>query len=273
MSSYISSPKKKLTAPGFTAMKARGEKIAMLTAYDYTTALLIDSAGVDSILIGDSASNVCAGNATTLPQTLDEMIYHARSVARAVQQAFVVCDMPFGSYQISPEEGVRSAVRIMKETGVDALKIEGGKEYAETIRRIIAAGIPVVGHLGLTPQSVNVFGGYGLRAKEEREKEILLSDARLLEEVGCCGLVVEKIPAAVAKRVAEELSIPVIGIGAGPGCDGQVLVSADMLGMSEGFRPKFLRLYANLADTIRKAVASYTEDVKSGNFPSAEESY
>lgn len=254
-------------------MKHEGEKITMLTAYDFTTAGILDRAGIDSILIGDSASNVMAGNTDTLPITVDQMIYHARSVVRAVNHALVVCDMPFGSYQVSEEEGVRNAIRIIKESGADAVKLEGGAEIAPMIKRIIAAGVPVNGHLGLTPQSIHKFGGYGLRAKEEAEAEKLISDAKALDEAGCFAITLEKVPAELAARVTKEVSCATIGIGAGNGCDGQVLVYADMMGMSVGFKPKFLRQYANIAQVMTDAVHNYMSDVKSGSFPSAEESY
>ena len=254
-------------------MKKCGEKISWLTAYDYTTASILDQAGIDTILVGDSASNVMHGNATTLPITVDEMIFHARAVARATEHAFVVCDMPFGSYQISEEDGIRNAVRIMKEAGVDGVKLEGGAEIAPMIKKIVAAGIPVCGHLGLTPQSVHQFGGYGLRAKEEAEADKLLADARLLDEAGCFCIVLEKIPAALAARVTAAVSCPTIGIGAGAGTDGQVLVLHDMLGLNQGFKPKFLRQFAHLAENIQSAVGDYITAVKDSSFPSAEESY
>ena len=254
-------------------MKKCGEKISWLTAYDYTTASILDQAGIDTILVGDSASNVMAGNATTLPITLEQMIYHASSVARAVKRAFVVCDMPFGSYQISEEDGIRNAVRIMKEAGVDGVKLEGGAEIAPMIKKIVAAGIPVCGHLGLTPQSVHQFGGYGLRAKEEAEAEKLIADAKALEAAGCCSIVLEKIPADLAEKVTAAVSCPTIGIGAGNKCDGQVLVYADMLGMNKGFKPKFLRQYADLHSIITDAVGRYVADVKSSDFPNENESY
>ena len=269
---YLSTDKKKITTKTFAEMKKAGEKVTMLTAYDFTTAGIIDAAGIDSILIGDSASNVMAGNADTLPITVDQMIYHARSVARACQHAFVVCDMPFGSYQISKEEALRNACRMMKETGVDALKLEGGVEICETVKALVNAGIPVHGHLGLTPQSVNKFGGYGIRAKEEAEAQKLISDAIALDEAGCFAIVLEKIPAKLTEQVCAELTIPVIGIGAGT-ADGQVLVLQDMLGMNDGFHPKFLRQYANIGQQISEAVAHYADDVRQGNFPSEKESY
>lgn len=262
-----------MTTAKLRQMKAAGEKIAMLTSYDFTLARLEDEAGIDMLLVGDSASNVVCGNQTTLPITVDEMIFLTKGVVRAAQHALVVCDMPFGSYQVSEEEAVRSAIRILKESGCDAVKLEGGEEILPAIRHMIQAGVPVMGHLGLTPQSVNQFGGYGLRAKEEAEAEKLLRDARLLDEAGCFSIVLEKIPAALAERVTKEVSCPVIGIGAGAGCDGQVLVLHDMLGLNQGFQPKFLRRYAQLADDVKHAVGQYVSTVKEGSFPSAEESY
>ncbi|MBQ2171547.1 MAG: 3-methyl-2-oxobutanoate hydroxymethyltransferase [Paludibacteraceae bacterium] len=263
----------RMTTAKLRQMKAAGEKIAMLTSYDFTLARLEDEAGIDMLLVGDSASNVVCGNQTTLPITVDEMIFLTKGVVRAAQHALVVCDMPFGSYQVSEEEAVRSAIRILKESGCDAVKLEGGEEILPAIRHMIQAGVPVMGHLGLTPQSVNQFGGYGLRAKEEAEAEKLLRDARLLDEAGCFSIVLEKIPAALAERVTKEVSCPVIGIGAGAGCDGQVLVLHDMLGLNQGFQPKFLRRYAQLADDVKHAVGQYVSTVKEGSFPSAEESY
>lgn len=245
----------------------------MLTAYDYSMAGIIDQAGMDVILVGDSASNVMAGNVTTLPITLDQMIYHGKSVMKAVKRAMVVVDMPFGSYQGNPIEAVASAVKIMKETQADAVKLEGGKEILESVTRILSAGIPIMGHLGLTPQSINKFGTYTVRAREEEEANRLIDDAHLLQEAGCFALVLEKIPAELAKRVASELEIPVIGIGAGPYVDGQVLVMHDMLGINKNFSPRFLRRYANLFEDITKAVQSYIKDVKTTDFPSPEESY
>ncbi len=253
-------------------MKAAGKKIAMLTAYDYTTARIVDAAGVDVILIGDSASNVMAGNPTTLPITVEQMIYHARSVVRATERALVVCDMPFGSYQVCAEDGVRNAVRIMKESGCDALKLEGGVEIIDTVRKILAAGIPVMGHLGLMPQSINKFGSYVVRAKEEAEAAKLLSDAKALAAAGCFGIVLEKIPAALTRQVVEAVDVPIIGIGGGA-ADGQVLVIDDMLGKNRGFSPKFLRRYADLYTVMTDAIGQYVADVKSGDFPSAAESY
>ncbi len=264
---------KKVTTATVRKMKAEGQKIAMLTAYDYTTARLVDAGGVDMILVGDSATNVMAGNETTLPMTLEEMIYHTRCVVRGVERAMVIADMPFGSYQVSAEQGVANAIRLMKESGAQGVKMEGGREICDTIRRITAAGIPVCGHLGLTPQSVNQFGGYGVRAKEDAEAKRLLEDARALEEAGCFAMVLEKIPAALAEQVAKSVTIPVIGIGAGAGVDGQVLVVTDMLGMNDGFRPKFLRLYSDLAPVITSAIGNYWADVRAGSFPSAAEQY
>ncbi len=264
---------KKVTTQRLLEMKQRGEKIAMLTAYDFSMAGMIDAAGIDVILVGDSASNVMAGNETTLPITLDQMIYHATSVIRAVKRAFVVVDIPFGSYQGNSSEALRSTIRIMKESGAHAVKMEGGREIKESVSRILSAGVPVMGHLGLTPQSIFKFGTYTVRAKEEEEAQKLIEDAQLLEECGCFALVVEKIPAELAGRVAQKLTIPVIGIGAGPHVDGQVLVVHDMLGINKEFKPRFLRRYADLDTTITKAVASYVEDVKSNDFPNEEESY
>lgn len=254
-------------------MKQAGEKIAMLTAYDYTTASIIDAAGVDCILIGDSASNVMAGNENTIPISVEQMIYHARAVARAASHALILCDMPFGSYQVSREEGVRNAIKIMKESGVDALKLEGGIEIIETVKAIIDAGIPVCGHLGLTPQSVHKFGGYGLRAKEEAEAEKLIADAEALDKAGCFAIVLEKIPAVLAAKITENVNCATIGIGAGNGTDGQVLVYSDMLGMNRGFRPKFLRQYADLYTVMTDAVGCYINDVKTVSFPNESESY
>jgi len=255
-------------------MKHDGQKISMLTSYDYTMAKLVDEAGVDIILIGDSASNVMAGNSSTLPITLDEMIYHARSVARGAKHALVLCDMPFGSYQISVEDALKNAIRIVKESGASAVKLEGGKRVCPQIKAIIEAGIPVCGHLGLTPQSVNEFGGYGLRANTEEEADRLLEDALALEAAGCFAIVLEKIPATLAEKVTKELkTAATIGIGAGMHTDGQVLVCQDMLGMNNGFAPKFLRKYADLHSVITTAVASYVSDVKEGKFPSTEEQY
>lgn len=254
-------------------MKARGEKISMLTAYDYSMARIVDSAGVDVILVGDSAANVMAGYETTLPITLDQMIYHARSVTRAVKRALVVVDMPFGTYQGNSKEALASAVRIMKETEADAIKLEGGEEVLESIERILSAGIPVMGHLGLTPQSIHKYGTYTVRAKEEAEANKLIHDAHLLEEAGCFSIVLEKIPAALGIRVAQELKIPLIGIGAGNGVDGQVLVIHDMLGITTEFSPRFLRRYADLYSQMMTGVQNYVADVKSGSFPNEKEQY
>ena len=273
MSTNTVDNKRKVTTSRVIEMKQRGEKIAMLTAYDFSMASLIDEAGIDMILVGDSASNVMAGNVTTLPITLDQMIYHAQCVTKGVKRALVVCDMPFGSYQGNSKEALASAIRIMKESGAEAVKMEGGAEIAESISRILSAGIPVMGHLGLTPQSINKFGTYAVRAKEEAEAEKLIADAKLLEELGCFSLVLEKIPAALAQKVAENISIPVIGIGAGGGVDGQVLVMQDMLGINKGFSPKFLRRYADLATVINDAVSHYIDDVKNSDFPNENEQY
>ena len=254
-------------------MKAAGEKIAMLTSYDFTLASLVDEAGIDMLLVGDSASNVVCGNQYTLPITMDEMIFLTKGVVRGAQHALVVCDMPFGSYQISEEEAVRNAIRILKESGCDAVKLEGGEEILPAIRHMIQAGVPVMGHLGLTPQSVNQFGGYGLRAKENAEAEKLMHDAKLLDQAGCFSIVLEKIPADLAEKVTKAVSCPVIGIGAGNGTDGQVLVLQDMLGLNQGFKPKFLRHFAQLAENVKTAVGEYVAAVKDSSFPSAEESY
>ena len=262
-----------MTTAKIRQMKANGEKITMLTSYDFTLASLVDAAGTDIILVGDSASNVVCGNQYTLPITVDEMIFLTKGVVRAAHHALVICDMPFGSYQISEEDAVRNAIRILKESGADAVKIEGGEDILPAIRHMIRVGVPVCGHLGLTPQSVNQFGGYGLRAKEVAEAEKLLHDAKLLDEAGCFCIVLEKIPAALAKQVTEAVSCPVIGIGAGNATDGQVLVLHDMLGMNTGFKPKFLRHFAQLAAPITSAVEDYIAAVKDGSFPSAEESY
>jgi len=273
MTGYISDNTRKVTTHRLYEMKQRGEKISMLTAYDYTTAQIVDGAGIDVVLVGDSASNVMAGNVTTLPMTLDQMIYHGKSVVRGVTRALVVVDMPFGSYQGNPLEGVASAIRIMKESHADALKLEGGEEIIETVKKIISAGIPIMGHLGLMPQSINKYGTYTVRAKEEEEAEKLIRDAHLLEEAGCFGIVLEKIPAKLAGRVAEELTIPIIGIGAGNHVDGQVLVVSDMLGMTKGFSPRFLRRYADLNTVMTSAIGQYVSDVKSGDFPNEKEQY
>lgn len=264
---------RKVTTRRLIEMKQRGEKISMLTAYDYSMAQLIDQAGMDVILVGDSASNVMAGNVTTLPITLDQMIYHGKSVMKAVKRALVVVDLPFGSYQGNSKEALASAIRVMKETHADCIKLEGGSEIRESIERILCAGIPVMGHLGLTPQSINKFGTYTVRAREEAEAKKLIADAHLLEEIGCFGIVLEKIPAALAAQVASELTIPIIGIGAGGGVDGQVLVMHDMLGINQGFSPRFLRRYTNLAEDITRAVQAYIEDVKTQDFPNEKEQY
>lgn len=264
---------RKVTTHRLIEMKQRGEKISMLTAYDYSMAKLIDQAGMDVILVGDSASNVMAGNVTTLPITLDQMIYHGKSVMKAVNRALVVVDLPFGTYQGNSKEALASAIRMMKETHADCIKLEGGAEVRESIERILCAGIPIMGHLGLTPQSINKFGTYTVRAREEAEANKLIEDAHLLEEIGCFALVLEKIPAELAARVASELTIPVIGIGAGGGVDGQVLVMHDMLGINQGFSPRFLRRYANLGEEITRAVQAYIEDVKSQDFPNEKEQY
>ena len=273
MAGYIVDDMRKVTTHRLIEMKKRGEKISMLTSYDYTTAGIVDQSGIDAILIGDSASNVMAGNVTTLPITMNQMIYHASSVVRAVNRALVVCDMPFGSYQVNCSEGVTNAIRIMKESGCDALKLEGGVEIIDTVKKILNAGIPIMGHLGLTPQSINKFGTYTVRAKEDGEAEKLISDAHALEEAGCFAIVLEKIPANLAAQVASELTIPIIGIGAGGGVDGQVLVVSDMLGMTKGFSPRFLRRYADLNTIMTDAIGHYVSDVKSGDFPNDKEQY
>ncbi|HYJ64699.1 MAG TPA: 3-methyl-2-oxobutanoate hydroxymethyltransferase [Parafilimonas sp.] len=264
---------KKITTNTLQRMKANGEKISMLTAYDFSFAKIIDNANIDVILVGDSASNVMAGHETTLPVTLEQMIYHASSVMRAINRCLVVVDLPFGSYQSNSEIALASAIRIMKETGAHAIKLEGGEEVLESVKRIISAGIPVMGHLGLTPQSIYKFGTYNVRAKEKDEANKLRNDAKLLEEVGCFGIVLEKIPAQLAKEVTESLSIPTIGIGAGKFCDGQVLVMHDMLGINTEFKPRFLRQYLNLYEQVNQAVQQYITDIKSGDFPSDNESY
>ena len=272
MAGYLVEDTRKITTNRLIEMKKQGKKIAMLTSYDYTMAQIVDQAGIEIILVGDSASNVMAGNETTLPITIEQMIYHARSVTRGAKRALVVCDMPFGTYQVNPVEGVKNAIRIMQETGADALKLEGGVEILDTIKAILNAGIPVMGHLGLTPQSINKFGTYAVRAKEEAEAQKLLSDAKVLEEAGCFSLVVEKIPTALTEKVCNSLHIPVIGIGGGP-ADGQVLVVHDMLGMNKGFAPKFLRRYADLHTVMTDAIGQYIMDVKGGDFPNEEERY
>jgi 3-methyl-2-oxobutanoate hydroxymethyltransferase len=264
---------KRITTHQLQEMKNRGEKIAMLTAYDYSMAKIIDSTGIDVILVGDSASNVMAGHETTLPITLDQMIYHAASVVRAVTRALVVVDLPFGTYQGSSGEALRSSIRIMKESGAHAVKLEGGSEVKESVTRILSAGIPVMGHLGLTPQSIYKFGTYTVRAREEAEAKKLMDDAKLLEECGCFGIVLEKIPAVLAKQVSTSIRIPTIGIGAGPDTDGQVLVMQDMLGITQEFKPRFLRRYADLNSIVSGAVKQYINDVKAKDFPNAEEKY
>ncbi len=264
---------KRITTNTLVEMKRNGEKIAMLTAYDYSMAKIVDHAGIDVILVGDSASNVMAGHETTLPITLDQMIYHATSVVRGIERCLVVVDIPFGSYQSDPKEALRSAIRIMKESGGHAVKLEGGKEVKESIKRILNAGIPVMGHLGLTPQSIYKFGTYTVRAKEEEEAAKLKDDAKLLEKLGCFAIVLEKVPATLAREVAESISIPVIGIGAGGGVDGQVLVIHDMLGMTHEFNPRFLRRYLDLYTEMNGAFKKYIDDVKSSDFPSNKEQY
>ena len=264
---------KRITTKSLVEMKKNGEKIAMLTAYDYTMAKIVDTAGIDIILVGDSASNVMAGHQTTLPITLDQMIYHASSVIRAIDRCLVVVDLPFGSYQGNSKSALDSAIRIMKESGGHAVKLEGGREISESITRILAAGIPVMGHLGLTPQSIYKFGSYSVRAKEDEEADKLKEDALILEELGCFAIVLEKVPAKLAEEVAKSISIPVIGIGAGGGVDGQVLVIHDMLGMSHEFHPRFLRRYADLYTEMTNAVNGYVSDVKSKDFPNENEQY
>jgi 3-methyl-2-oxobutanoate hydroxymethyltransferase len=264
---------KKITTNVLLEMKRNGEKIGMLTAYDYTMAKMVDRAGVDVILVGDSASNVMAGHETTLPITLDQMIYHAASVVRAVDRALVVVDLPFGTYQGNSKKALSSAVRVMKESGGHSVKLEGGSEIIESIQRILKAGIPVMGHLGLTPQSIYKFGTYTVRAKEEEEAKKLIKDAKLLEDTGCFALVLEKVPSSLAKKVAQSISIPVIGIGAGAGVDGQVLVTHDLLGMTHEFSPRFLRRYLSLFDEITGAIKAYVDDVKSVDFPNEKEQY
>ncbi|WP_298419923.1 3-methyl-2-oxobutanoate hydroxymethyltransferase [uncultured Kordia sp.] len=264
---------KRVTTKSVVEMKSNGEKISMLTAYDYTMAKIVDGAGIDVILVGDSASNVMAGHETTLPITLDQMIYHASSVVRAINRALVVVDLPFGTYQSDPKEALRSAIRIMKESGGHAVKVEGGKEIKESIKRILNAGIPVMGHLGLTPQSIYKFGTYTVRAKEEEEAAKLKEDAKMLEKAGCFAVVLEKVPATLAKEVAESLTIPVIGIGAGNGVDGQVLVTHDMLGMTHEFNPRFLRRYLSMYEEMTNAFKQYAADVKSVDFPNESEQY
>lgn len=269
----VHTERRKVTTARLSEMKLRGEKISMLTAYDYSMAYIVDDAGIDVILVGDSASNVMAGNETTLPITLDQMIYHGSSVVKGVSKALVVVDLPFGTYQGNSKKALSSAIRIMKETHADSVKLEGGSEVKDSIKRILSAGIPVMGHLGLTPQSIHKFGSYGVRAKEDEEAQKLIEDAKLLEELGCYAIVIEKVPSAVAEKVAKAISIPIIGIGAGGGCDGQVLVIHDMLGINQEFSPRFLRRYHNLFAEMKGAVGNYIEDVKSGDFPNEKESY
>ena len=264
---------KRITTKTLVDMKDKGEKISMLTAYDFTMAKIVDGAGIDVILVGASASNVMAGHETTLPITLDQMIYHASSVVRGITRSLVVVDIPFGSYQSDPKEALRSAIRIMKESGAHAVKVEGGKEIKESVKRILNAGIPVMGHLGLTPQSIYKFGTYTVRAKEEEEAEKLKADAKLLEKAGCFAIVLEKVPAKLAEEVAKSLTIPIIGIGAGNGVDGQVLVTHDMIGMTHEFNPRFLRRYLELYTEMTKAFEQYSTDVKSGDFPNSKEQY
>ncbi|MBS1522368.1 MAG: 3-methyl-2-oxobutanoate hydroxymethyltransferase [Bacteroidetes bacterium] len=264
---------KRVTTNTLQEMKQRGERISMLTAYDFSMATIVDAAGTDIILVGDSASNVMAGHETTLPITLDQMIYHASSVVRAAKRALVIVDLPFGSYQGNSKEALNSAIRIMKESGAHGVKIEGGVEISESVTRILTAGIPVMGHLGLTPQSIYKFGTYTVRAKEEAEAQKLREDAIKLQELGCFGIVLEKIPAQLAKEVAESVSIPIIGIGAGKYCDGQVLVIHDMLGLNKGFKPRFLRQYADLYTVMNDAIEKYISDVKSKDFPNEKEQY
>jgi len=264
---------KRVTTKTLVDMKRNGEKISMLTAYDYTMAKIVDSSGIDVILVGDSASNVMAGHETTLPITLDQMIYHASSVIRGIERSLVVVDLPFGTYQSDPKEALRSAIRIMKESGAHSVKLEGGKEIKDSIKRILNAGIPVMGHLGLTPQSIYKFGTYTVRAKEEEEAKKLKDDALLLEKAGCFAVVLEKVPAKLAEEVAKSLTIPIIGIGAGGGVDGQVLVTHDMLGMTHEFNPRFLRRYLDLYSEMSRAFSNYIADVKNGSFPNTKEQY
>jgi len=264
---------KRVTVHTLQSMKQDGEKISMLTAYDYSMARIVDAAGIDMILVGDSASNVIAGHETTLPITLDQMIYHASAVVRAVNRCLVVVDLPFGTYQGNSTKALESAIRIMKESGAHAVKMEGGEEIIESVQRILSAGVPVMGHLGLTPQSIYKFGTYTVRAKAKAEADRLIKDAKLLSDAGCFGVVLEKIPAKLAKRVSKAIKIPTIGIGAGPDCDGQVLVIHDVLGITKDFNPRFLRRYLNLYDQIHDAVGDYIKDVKSGDFPSEKEQY
>ncbi|MFZ4463153.1 MAG: 3-methyl-2-oxobutanoate hydroxymethyltransferase [Bacteroidales bacterium] len=270
---YLSQDIPKITTHVLQEMKLKGEKIAMLTAYDYSMAKILDESGIDVILVGDSASNVMAGHKTTLPITLNEMIYHASSVMRAVNRSLVVVDMPFGTYQGDSKEALHSAIRIMKESGANAIKLEGGEEIVESINRILSAGIPIIGHLGLTPQSINKFGTYVVRATEEKEAEKLRRDAKILEQAGCFGIVLEKIPSQLATEVTQSVRIPTIGIGAGGGCDGQVLVLHDMLGINQKFSPRFLRRYNNIYEEIKGSVGAYINDVKSSDFPNEREQY
>ncbi len=269
----VQSEIKRVTTHTLQSMKSRGEKISMLTAYDFSMARILDDAGIDVLLVGDSASNVMAGHETTLPITLDQMIYHAQAVVRAAQRCLIVVDMPFGSYQGNSKEALNSAIRIMKESGAHAIKLEGGEEVIESVKRIISAGVPVMGHLGLTPQSIYKFGTYAVRAKQEAEAAQLLRNASLLEEAGCFSIVLEKIPAALGEEVAKQVKIPIIGIGAGGGVDGQVLVMHDMLGLTRDFSPRFLRRYASLYEEIKTATGAYIRDVKSGDFPNDQEQY
>lgn len=269
----VHSENKRVTTHTLQSMKNQGEKISMLTAYDFSMAKILDDSGIDVLLVGDSASNVMAGHETTLPITLDQMIYHAQSVVRGAQRCLIVVDLPFGSYQGNSKEALNSAIRIMKEAGAHAIKLEGGEEVVDSIKRIISAGVPVMGHLGLTPQSIYKFGTYAVRAKKADEAEQLMRNAELLQEAGCFAIVLEKIPAALGQKVAETLSIPVIGIGAGGGVDGQVLVMHDMLGLNNDFSPRFLRRYASLYDTVHEAVGNYIKDVKSRDFPNEQEQY
>ena len=264
---------KRITVKSLQEMKIDGEKISMLTSYDFTTARIVDKSGIDVILVGDSASNIMAGHETTLPITLDQMIYHASSVIRAVERALVVVDLPFGTYQSDSQAALESAIRIMKESGSHAVKLEGGKEIKDSIKRIIKAGIPVMGHLGLTPQSIYKFGTYTVRAKEEKEANQLISDAKLLEKIGCFAIVLEKIPSLLAEKVAKEVNIPIIGIGAGNKVDGQVLVLHDLIGMTKEFNPRFLRRYMNLHDEMINAISSFSSDIKNGDFPNENEQY
>lgn len=273
MSTQSTKPVKRVTTHTLQAMKKRGEKITMLTAYDYSMAKIIDAAGIDVILVGDSASNVMAGHETTLPITLDQMIYHASSVIRGIKRCLVVADLPFGSYQGNSRKALESAIRIMKESGAHAVKLEGGAQVEESISRILSAGIPVMGHLGLIPQSIYQFGTYTVRAKEEEEAKKLKADAKLLQQLGCFGIVLEKIPSDLAKEVSRSIAIPTIGIGGGPHCDGQVLVTHDLLGITKEFNPRFLRRYMNLYDDIKEAVSSYIDDVKRLDFPNESEKY